>query len=234
METNKKNPQWDAKIKQWLRRQIQKKTVKNHSTGDSPQHSYGRWVCRKCGSPNVRTKAWIYPNRNNRLISYMDIGAYMNNFCEDCLECNVLIEEEKLKDALSSFWKRLTINEKKYLSGYNEYGFPSENAMTEDEYASSCERFWEKLSMKEKIRCMDGSNSHELKIKIHHEPDWSSTAYQMVLENIKSLCNNGLKMDEILAATTAKELTLEQAHMAYIHLMEWAYGNYISIKTQEP
>lgn len=81
---------------------------------------------------------------------------------------------------------------------------------------------------------MDGSSSHGLKIKIHHDPDWSSTAYQMVLENIKSLCNNGLKMDEVLATTTAKELTLEQAHMAYIHLMEWTYGNYISIKTQDP
>lgn len=164
----------------------------------------------------------------------MDTGAYVNNFCEDCLEYNIIIEYEKLEEALDRFWERLTINEKKYLSRYKECSCTSENAMTEAEYTSSCERFWEKLLIKEKIRCMDGSSSHELRIKIHHGPDWSNTAYQMVLKNIKSLCNNGLNMDEILAATITKELTLEQSHMAYIHLMEWAYGNFISLKTQEP
>lgn len=229
METNKRNLQWYIKIKRWLRTLFLTKTATDHSTNKSLQHTERR-VCRKCGSPNVRTKAWIYPNKNNKLISYIDTEAYMNNFCEDCLEYNILIEEDKLKDALSSFWKRLTINEKKYLSGYNEYGFPSENAMTEEEYVSSCERYWEKLPMKEKIRCMNGSIPQELKIKIHHEPDRSNTVYQMTLERIKSLYDNGLKMDEILASTTAGELTLEQAHMAFVHLMEWAYGNFISIK----
>jgi hypothetical protein len=43
-------------------------------------------VCKKCGSQNVESSAWVAVNNNNRFCDYLGLEDVFNNWCCDCEE----------------------------------------------------------------------------------------------------------------------------------------------------
>jgi hypothetical protein len=105
--------------------------------------------CVRCGSADVRIRAWIHPNENDRISGFCSDGEDGDSWCEKCEEHTGLKTEEELLEEIDGWWDDAGFEEMERVSGYRRTDFSPEDGYRE--FVDACNKYWEGLPVEEKI-----------------------------------------------------------------------------------